>query len=398
LIAKYQENLFKSGSKAKFGTEMGQKNTKGTVTIINANGRIRLRWRFKAIRHSISLGEYTKSNLIQARIIALKIEQDILLNNFDKTLNSYSENKSNKSQVQKSIVELFEEWVKDYKQMDCEIHTNYNSTRNMLRKWGKITEENITNKLNKEKVCNTTYNRRLRILKNFSLWLINRKIWTNSYLDEVNPKKVKKTTEPKRSPFTNEEIGSILKAFKDDTFTPNKSAYKHSHYYPFIYFLFKTGVRNAEAIGLRVSSINLETNQIQIYEAFARSLKGSSYNKRIRKETKNGKERILPLTPDLREVLWPIIQNKNNDDLVFQSPKGKSIDDHNFQTRVFKKVQQGLGIQERVLYACRHTFGSRCIDSGISPVMTAFLMGNSPEVALKNYTHQVQIPKELPNI
>ena len=36
--------------------------------------------------------------------------------------------------------------------MDCEVHTNYNSTRNMLRKWGKITEENITNKLNKEKV------------------------------------------------------------------------------------------------------------------------------------------------------------------------------------------------------------------------------------------------------
>ena len=398
MIAKYHENLFKSGSKAKFGTEMGQKNSKGTVTIINANGRIRLRWRFKANRHSISLGEYTKSNLIQARIIALKIEQDILLNNFDKTLNSYSVNKSNKSQVHKSIVELFEEWVKDYKQMDCEIHTNYNSTRNMLRKWGKITEENITNKLNKEKVCNITYNRRLRILKNFSLWLINRSIWTNSYLDEVTPKKVKKSTEPKRSPFTNVEISSILNAFKDDTFTPNKSVYKHSYYYPFIYFLFKTGVRNAEAIGLRVSSINLETNQIHINEAFARSLKGSSYNKRIRKETKNGKERILPLTPDLKEVLWTIIQNKNNDDLVFQSPKGKSIDDHNFQTRVFKKVQQGLGIQERVLYACRHTFGSRCIDSGISPVMTAFLMGNSPEVALKNYTHQLQIPKILPEI
>jgi len=65
---------------------MGQKNSKGTVTIINAYGRIRLRWRFKAIRHSISLGEYTKLNLIQARIIVLKIEQDMLLNNFDKSL------------------------------------------------------------------------------------------------------------------------------------------------------------------------------------------------------------------------------------------------------------------------------------------------------------------------
>ena len=103
---------------------MGQKNSKGTVTIINANGRIRLRWRFKANRHTISLGEYTKSNIIQARIIALKIEQDMLLNNFDKTLNSYSENKSIKTLVNKSIVELFEEWVKDYKQMDCEVHTN----------------------------------------------------------------------------------------------------------------------------------------------------------------------------------------------------------------------------------------------------------------------------------
>jgi integrase len=30
--------------------------------------------------------------------------------------------------------------------------------------------------------------------------------------------------------------------------------------------------------------------------------------------------------------------------------------------------------------------------------MTAFLMGNNPETALRNYTHQITIPKELPNI
>ena len=69
---------------------MGQKNSKGAVTIINAEGRIRLRWRYQTNRHSISLGAYTKSNLIQARIIALKIEQDMLLNNFDKTLINYT--------------------------------------------------------------------------------------------------------------------------------------------------------------------------------------------------------------------------------------------------------------------------------------------------------------------
>ena len=171
---------------------MGQKNSKGAVTIINAEGRIRLRWRFQGIRHSISLGACTKSNLIQARIIALKIEQDILLNQFDKTLNSYSGNKSSKSITNKSIVELFEEWVKDYKQMDCEIHTNYNSTRNMLRKWGKITQESVVKKFNAETFCVATYNRRLTILKNFINWLIEQKIWTFNPILSVN-NKVNKT-------------------------------------------------------------------------------------------------------------------------------------------------------------------------------------------------------------
>ena len=376
---------------------MGQKNSKGTVTIINANGRIRLRWRFKANRHSISLGEYT-TNIIQARIIALKIEQDMLLNNFDKTLKSYSENKSNKSQVHKSIVELFEEWVKDYKQMDCEKHTNYNSTRNMMRKWGKIDEGNIQKKLSLQTNAAVTYNRRLTILKSFAKWLVKKGIWISNPLEDINPKKVKKAKLPKRAPFNVKEIHLILEAIKNDTYTPKCSSYKHSHYYPFIYFLFKTGVRNAEAIGLRVSSVDLEKKQILIKEVLARTLKSGSTKNRIRKETKNGKERTLPLTQDLLEVLEKVVVGKKQDDLVFHSPTGKSIDDHNFQNRVFKKILNELGISERVLYACRHTFSSRCIDSGLSPVMTAFLMGNSPEVALKNYTHQIQIPKNLPEI
>jgi len=54
----------------------------------------------------------------------------------------------------------------------------------------------------------------------------------------------------KRKPFTEGEISKILEVFKKDTFTPKGSSFKHSQYYPFIYFIFKTGVRNAEAIGL----------------------------------------------------------------------------------------------------------------------------------------------------
>jgi integrase len=376
---------------------MGHRNSKGTVSIINYKGRVRLRWRYLSKRYSINLFAYTKENTLHARITALEIEQDIVLGRFDQTLVKYGV-KQNEKEEPKTIVAYFEEWVTNYKQMDCDKHTNYNSTRNMMRKWGKIEECNIQKKLSLETNAAVTYNRRLTILKSFAKWLVKKGIWISNPLEDINPKKVKKEKLPKRAPFNVKEIHLILEAIKNDTYTPKCSSYKHSYYYPFIYFLFKTGVRNAEAIGLRVSSVDLEKKQILIKEVLARTLKSGSTENRVRKETKNGKERTLPLTQDLQEVLEKVIVGKKQDDLVFHSPTGKSIDDHNFQNRVFKKVLNELGISDRVLYACRHTFGSRCIDEGITPVMTAFLMGNNPETALRNYTHQLNIPKELPKI
>jgi integrase len=380
-----------------FGSQMGHKNPKGTVTIANYKGRVRLRWRYMSKRYSLSLSNYTKSTLLQAKKIALLIEQDIVNERFDFTLLKYGKSTS-LAGTESTIVDYFEEWTSSYKQMDCETHTNYNSVRNMLKNWGKIDQTNIQKKLNAETFCGATYNRRLTMLKAFISWLVKAQIWTINPLEDINPKKYKKVKEAKRKPFTEDEIKRILEAFKNDTFSPKFSAYKHSHYYPFIYFIFKTGVRNAEAIGLRVGSVDLKKKQIYIKEVLARSIKGTSAALRVRKETKNGKERILPLTDDLFAAIRYCMVGKGKDELVFQSPSGLAIDDNNFQPRVFKKILKALKIEERVLYACRHTFGSRCIDSGITPVMTAFLMGNNPETALRNYTHQINIPKELPRI
>lgn len=377
---------------------MGQKNQKGTVSITDFNGRIRLRWRYHSQRFSLSLFAYNKTNLLAARKTALEIEHDLALDNFDLTLNKYRSKSSVSVLKEKTTVELFEAWVKDYKQMDCEIHTNYNSTRNMISKWGKITQQNILINLNNETFCAATYNRRLTILKNFSGWMVLNGFWLKNPLAEVQSKKFKRIKDAKREPFTELEIRRILNAFKYDAACSKYQFFKHSYYYPFMYFLFKTGVRNAEAIGLRVSNIDQKKRIITIKEVLARTLKGAHSKNRIRKETKNGKTRQLPLSDDLLEILRPLIIGKASDDLVFLSHTGIAIDDNNFQKRVFKKVLQKLKIKERVLYACRHTFNSRCIDSGITPVMTAFLMGNNPETALRNYTHQISLPKELPKI
>ncbi|MBW0160197.1 MAG: tyrosine-type recombinase/integrase [Sediminibacterium sp. Gen4] len=376
---------------------MGIKNQKGTVSIENYRERIRIRWRYQGIRYALNLLAYTKANLIHARKKASEIELDMALGCFDSSLAKYKGISSTVT-PKMGFTEQYEAWVRDYMNMDCEVNTNYNAFRNMIRKWGEVNEQNVIVKFNSEQFCVGTYNRRLTMLKTYVKWLVKSGIWKNNPVEDVQPRRGKKLPKPKRKPFTEEEIKKILEAFKNDTYCPKSSRYKHSHYYPFIYFIFKTGVRNAEAIGLRVGKINLDKKIILINEVLARSLKGSSSNQRRRKETKNGKERTLPLTNDLLELLNPLIQGKNLDDLVFKSINGLPIDDNNLQKRVFKPILKELGIEERVLYACRHTFASRCIQSGISPVNTAFLMGNNPETTLRNYTHQIDTPNNLPII
>jgi integrase len=337
--------------------------------------------------------------MLAAKKLALQIEQDIALGQFDTTLSRYTGKKSTSSKLSAlNFTDLFEHWVKNYKQMDCEVHTNYNSTRNMIRKWGKVDSSNIVQKLNSTKNAAVTYNRRLTILKDFCSWIVTQQIWDRNPLLLVKRKKVKTVKPVKREPFTESEIKQVLDAFKNNTACSRYAATKHSFYYPFMYFLFKTGVRNAEAIGLRVKHIDHENKVIHIKEVLARTLKSTTSKNRVRKSTKNEKERVLPLTPDLMQVLAPLIEGKLPDDLVFYSPTGKAIDDNNFRKRIFTKVLDHLGIPVRVLYATRHTFGSRCIDEGITPVMTAFLMGNNPETALRRYTHQINIPKSLPEL
>ena len=383
------------------GIVLGIKNQKGTVSVENFKNRIRLRWRYQGKRYSLSLGPYDKVNLKATKKVVLQIELDMANGQFDDSLIKYGVKVVKTVEEPKkpqTIVACFEKWVKDYKQLDCDKNSDYYHLRGTLKKWGEINPSEMLARLNTENYSPKTYNERLSMLNGFSNWMVKHEGWSFNPFDGVSRRKVKKTVKQDRIPFNEEEIRLILDAIKNDRFCPPSSRYKHSFYYPFIYFIFKTGVRNAEAVGLRVGSLDFKNKTIIIKESLARSVKGTHAAARVRKDTKNGKVRIMPMTEDLEELLLPQTIEKGPDDLVFKSFSGEAIDDRMFQRRVFSVVLKKLNIPHRVLYACRHTFGSRCIESGINPVMTAFLMGNNAETALRNYTHQMSILKELPKI
>jgi integrase len=393
-----------------------KKNSKGTVSITNAKGRIRLRWRCQKERYSLNLFAYNKANLLKSKKVALVIEQDIIDGCFDTSLNKYhpeihlldlqsstkfgqakSVASAEEENSQAKYVVLFEQWTHSYRNRDCDKHCHYRATRNMVRKWGEFDYSRSVVLLSEENINAETYNVRLSLLQGFSNWLLKSGHVSNNPFEEVQRKQQKKSVDPKRKPLSTQEITAILQALKNDTYCSKTSSHKHSHYYPFVYFMFRTGVRNAEAIGLQVRHLMFERRLIEISEALARTLQGSHAAARVRKETKNGKKRFLPMTDDLAELLLPLVNDKEHEDLVFLSPTGVAIDDRMFQKRIYKPILKHLGISDRVLYACRHTFQSMCIEMGFTPITTAFMLGNNPETALRHYTHQMTLPKELPN-
>ena len=158
------------------GHVLGHKSSKGSVSNSNYKGRIRLRWRFQGKRYSLNLSEYTKGHLKAANKVVLQLELDMVNEQFDYTLVKYG-GKTIKPDIEPvkpaSLVEYFEKWVKEYKQLDCEKNVDYFYLRNTLRKWGELGSDEMLSKLNTEKYGPKTYNERLSILKGFSGWIIS---------------------------------------------------------------------------------------------------------------------------------------------------------------------------------------------------------------------------------
>ncbi|KOP26292.1 hypothetical protein AMR41_11370 [Hapalosiphon sp. MRB220] len=233
--------------------------------------------------------------------------------------------------------------------------------------------------------------------KEFMKWLSDRKLKDSTrkrYLavlqvlrkDLFGELKVKVAEKPIPKPFTLEEVKRILEYLKNSQY--------YSHYYTFILFLFNTGCRVSEAIGVRWQDVDLAKREIHIYESLARN-KGSSSN-RQRKPTKTSKYRIIPINNTLFELLSEMKKGKP-DDLIFISPKGLPIDDHNLSQRCWRKTLEELRISHRPLKSTRSTFVSHCISSGMTVQETASITGHDIRILIKYYLGSVKKPK-LPEL
>lgn len=198
--------------------------------------------------------------------------------------------------------------------------------------------------------------------------------------------KVAKRSADDIDPFSAEEREAIVQAFSEH--------HIYCHYTNFVRFLFLTGCRTGEAIGLQWKHIKQDCSQIHFCESYSSKYK-------LRKDTKTYKGRKFPCNAVLRELLLSIQpQGYQPDDLVFTSLTGKPINNEGFLSDVWRGckrhgkqhdgivtqlVKEGKVERYRPQYNTRHTFITMALEAGVTVPQVAKLVGNSPEIILQHY-------------
>ncbi len=160
-------------------------------------------------------------------------------------------------------------------------------------------------------------------------------------------------------------------------------------FYPLFSVWLGTGLRNAEIRGLTWDCVRWEEGELLI----AKSLRSDGFNAMdvTWATTKTGRERIVPMSPEVMETLRSHKKAMKQQGLyeqqgfVFLTPRiHRSIYDDLIGRR-WRQSLERCGVKHRRLYAQRHSFLSHALAMGNSPADLAAVAGHSTEMLLKTY-------------
>ena len=241
----------------------------------------------------------------------------------------------------------------------------------------KLTSEEIQGYLNSLKNYSNSYIKKIyeEFTRAYKYAMRKRYIFINPMDDVIRTKSDKRDKIVRALTF--EEQQELTKYLKDKSINdePLRNVFLLQMY---------LGLRVSEALALRNSDIDLQHNFINISKTLTRDVAGNIIMGSTTK-TYAG-IRSIPIPPYLRPYIIEQMQiGENNPDKQLFYNNGYIR--HTSANYALKKILQALNIKNISTHSLRHTYGTRCIEAGMAPVVLQRLMGHKDiSVTLNTYT------------
>lgn len=172
------------------------------------------------------------------------------------------------------------------------------------------------------------------------------------------------------SPFDMTEVRKIVETIRPD-------------YRDYMTVRFFTGMRTAEAHGLKWKHIDFGRREILIRETYSHGR--TEYTKN------DGSQREIHMSQPVMDALMRLKPAKvDTEAYVFRTRNGLPIDNANFNDRVWNPLLRHLGLKPRRPYQMRHTCATLWLAAGENPMWIARQLGHTTtEMLFRTYSRFV---------
>lgn len=246
-----------------------------------------------------------------------------------------------------------------------------------------ITSEEIQDFLNSKKyLSNSSIDKIFEQFKQAFNYASNRGYITrNPMINVIKPKSLKKNkkvralTVEEQQKFTNWLINRNPIDF------PYKNAFLIQMY---------SGLRIGETLALTYNDIDLKNKRIHINKTLTKNKENKTIMGNSTKTYAGIREVPVPnsLYPHLVEQMRISKEFKNNPEkLLFKSDKSNYIETQDVNRALKLVLKYNWGINDITTHNLRHTYGTRCIEAGMQPVVLQRLLGHTDiSTTLNTYT------------
>ncbi|MBQ3428689.1 MAG: site-specific integrase [Mogibacterium sp.] len=148
-----------------------------------------------------------------------------------------------------------------------------------------------------------------------------------------------------------------------------------------------SGMRMGEINALRTEDVDLENNVIHVRSTISRGLEYREFVKDGTK-TESG-QRDVPISKTLRPYIEEALerQQPNEENLIFYDYNKDSVISTSQVNCYYQRTCRTIGIPADGQHSLRHTFATRCIESGVPPVVLKTWLGHTDiHITLDTYT------------